>query len=63
VIDFIVRDCGAAGFLPIIKVCAGGKELYRGEHYKTLQVAWYRMMAVWAGAETQRIQEWKGAHQ
>jgi len=50
-IDFIVRDCGRVGFLPIIQKLDGNKSttLYRGEHHPTKDEAWERIQMIWTG--------------
>lgn len=53
-IDFIIRDCGRVGFLPIIQKLADRYDdppmtLYRGEHHPTRDEAWKRLQMVWEG--------------
>lgn len=60
--DFIIRDCGSRGFLPIIRgIDAAGdeNELYRGEHKTTRELAYAKLIEVWEKEDVYMIGWWK----
>ena len=57
-VDFIVRDCGLMGFIPIIKV-VDGEELYRGSLHQDAADAWITARETWCLEKTQNVKDFK----
>jgi len=60
-IDYVIRDCGYVGFLPIIQESASGKHLYCGEHKPTAEQAFERVVVVWVEGLSQDVRDFKAA--
>ncbi len=60
-VDFIVRDCGRVGFLPLIEAELNGEthHLYRGEHHATKIGAFIELEEVWEAEEVSNVRSWK----
>lgn len=61
-IDIVIRDCGYGEWLPIIVVTSTGKELYRGNRYKSFASASERAKTAWDESLTQNIRDVKEKH-
>ncbi|MCI0563267.1 MAG: hypothetical protein MN733_32720 [Nitrososphaera sp.] len=60
-VDFIIRDCGSRGFLPLIEGNFNGKSfrLYHGEHKATREGALRRLNEVWEEKTTPLVAQWQ----
>ena len=60
-IDFIVRDCGAVGYLGIVVDLGTNTELWRsGSHFQTLNDAFNGAVEAWVTDSTHNIKVKKG---
>jgi len=58
-IDFVIRNVGRRGFLPLIVVSEGGRELYRGSIHLSPGAALEAAMSVWLTDGTSDVAAYK----
>jgi len=58
-IDFVIRHCGYAMYLPLIVEVDTGRELYRGSHHQTPEDALQKALQIWEEDGTGNIVEFK----